>query len=102
MIFQVTEKHTPTLNRIIQSLRCPENFCFRFNFNPGTTHKNLEKKALKIYQFCLELKKYSCKGEILQTPSTLPRHSAASHWCQGTNISVIDVLPIVFNFFNSR
>ena len=77
MIFQVTEKHTPTLNRIIQSLRCPENFCFRFNFNPGTTHKTLEKK-------------------------TLPRHSAASHWCQGTNISVIDVLPIVFNFFNSR
>ena len=36
MIFQVPKKHTPTLNRIIQSL----------DFNPGTTHKNLENKPL--------------------------------------------------------
>ena len=49
MIFHAAKKHTPNLNRIIQSL---ENTKFR------------KKKALKMYQFCLEFKKNPCKGEI--------------------------------------
>ena len=38
-------------------------------------HTYLEKKALKMYQFCLELKKNPCKGEI---PLANPPKAAAS------------------------
>ena len=51
----------------------------------------LKKKPLKMYQFCLELKKKSvCKGDL--TP-TLPRLTGASRQCpEATKNSAMDVL----------
>ena len=62
MISQVVKKVKIILNRIIQSLKMAREFLFYFN--PGNIHKMLNKKPLKMYQFCLELKKNPCKGEI--------------------------------------
>ena len=60
------------------------------------------KKSLIMYQFCLELKKYPCKGVIplANYPDAAAFRSAASRRYQETNkISVIDVFNKLYLFF---